>query len=439
MTSSLKIRRNSVFLTVGLAVTLAGVLNAQQAVAGEECSSGWSTLGSIGIEEFACDCTFNQNPGSTFWRFRSEPTVKKLTSGGPAEGKLRPGDVLVAIDGLLITTRSGGVRIANLEAGESVTITVRRGGREIPVEITPGELCDRAQMALPSSPSAPAVAAAPLPRSSTPRVPAVASRAPLARPAPEALPAPLPSAWFGFGINCQNCSVSSVNREQMERSEGELRRHLSQKSENSAEVHELRANLDELRRSSRSWEFSEYPAIYSVDPGSPADLAGIRRGDVLTEIDGISLLSREGGLRFGSVEPGETVQWTYRRGGTAHKAPVKAVERPDAAESASLRARYEDLVASVERLHAQDSSTFTPELARLRERLREDQRTQELALAELAPANQEQHLRFAGMVGTTNVEVRGLGSVDVSFDNATGELLIHTMDATIRVKAPLTR
>ncbi|MEP7326749.1 MAG: hypothetical protein ABI836_12430, partial [Gemmatimonadota bacterium] len=48
----------------------------------------------------------------------------------------------------------------------------------------------------------------------------------------------------------------------------------------------------------------------------------------------------------------------------------------------------------------------------------------------------EQHLRFAGMVGNTNVEVRGLSSVDVSYDNETGELLIRTMDSIIRVKAP---
>jgi hypothetical protein len=42
-------------------------------------------------------------------------------------------------------------------------------------------------------------------------------------------------------------------------------------------------------------------------------------------------------------------------------------------------------------------------------------------------------------VGNTNVEVRGLSTVDVSYDNTTGELLIRTTDATIRVKAPVER
>jgi hypothetical protein len=75
------------------------------------------------------------------------------------------------------------------------------------------------------------------------------------------------------------------------------------------------------------------------------------------------------------------------------------------------------------------------------ERLRAELALMEQARAgHLTPAPEEdQHLRFAGSVGNTEVEVRGLSSVVVSYDNSTGELLIRTIDSTIRVKAPIGR
>lgn len=116
-----------------------------------------------------------------------------------------------------------------------------------------------------------------------------------------------------------------------------------------------------------------------------------------------------------------------------------AIEPPDNPDRAALRASQEDLLAALERLHTSDSAVLSPRLAELRSKLASSRLDLDLRLAELAHETQEQHLRFAGMVGNTNVEVRGLGSVEVSFDNATGELLIRTMDATVRMKAPVQR
>jgi hypothetical protein len=267
----------------------------------------------------------------------------------------------------------------------------------------------------------------------------VATGAPIAPPALDAPPPPPASAWFGFGISCHNCSINSSGRGRVEQKQAELRALIARYPETSEQVQRAKAMLDDLRQSANEWQFEEYPTIYSVDPGSPADRAGIRRGDVLTEIDGISLLSREGGQRFGSIEPGQAVTWTYRRGGSVRTARVMAIEPPDNPDRAAFRSRYEDLLAAVERLHSADSAELSPQVAVLLSKLASSQRELELRQSESARENLEQHLRFAGMVGNTNVEVRGLGSVEVSFDNASGELLIRTMDATIRMKAPVQR
>jgi C-terminal processing protease CtpA/Prc len=78
----------------------------------------------------------------------------------------------------------------------------------------------------------------------------------------------VPRGWFGFGFECDCVAERS------------------------------------LMDSVAVWTFSDYPRVYSVDDGSPAAKAGLRRGDVIKEIDGISILDPDGGRRFGSIRPG---------------------------------------------------------------------------------------------------------------------------------------
>ena len=58
-------------------------------------------------------------------------TIKEVTKGSPASGVLRPGDVLVSIDGKEVTTPDG-VRAAVRahEAGDTAVFKVRRAGKE---------------------------------------------------------------------------------------------------------------------------------------------------------------------------------------------------------------------------------------------------------------------------------------------------------------------
>lgn len=474
----LRIRTQLFFALIAAAVSAPSALEGQGVTLAASCSEGWSTLGTLGITEFSCDCTFDRN-GNPVWRFRGEPEIRKVSSNGPATGRLRAGDVLVAIDGMLITTRAAGARLANLRSGVPLTLTVRRGNREVEVRIVPDEPCE------PATPPAPPIASTPM--VPTPRSPR-ASSAPAARSPQPSVPVPaappVPSAWFGFGISCRNCEMSVSNHAAIEQAEHELR-ELGERSDSDSpqvqsKIRAARARVINLRREGTTWRFSDYPSLFSVDPGSPAYEAGLRRGDVLLRIDGQSLISAEGANRFGQVEPGQTVTFAYRRGGSERTVDVRAIERPGGNLSLDLGLGLTEAVASMERTQAERAMELNEHAARLEEavtraeggargqsnqrelaelraeldrlstthstesqarmnRLREELALVETRAGHMIPSPDGQHLRFAGSVGNTDVEVRGRSSVEVSYDNSTGELLIRTIDSTIRVKAPAPR
>ena len=180
----------------------------------------------------------------------------------------------------------------------------------------------------------------------------------------------LPSGWFGFGIQCTDCRWSV-----------------------------------EEETGFSEWEFSEPPEISSIRDGSPAEAAGLRRGDVLIEIDGVSLVSEEGGRRFGSVEPGQTVELTYRRGGQTRTTKATAGERPDMPPTAPLP--------------PVPDAEPTPYRAGV-------------ALPYASTGSSK--LRYSGLVGPTSVEVRGTGSVVVNIIEPGKEIEIVTSDSRTRIR-----
>ena len=160
-----------------------------------------------------------------------------------------------------------------------------------------------------------------------------------------------------------------------------------------------------------------------VDPEGPSARAGLHRGDQLTHIDGVSILTREGGKRFGSVKPGQVVKWRVIREGSPRVIAVKAVERPgdDAPDFGPLRERLRAMRDRRE-LQGRDMQELMQKLGDLERR------------APDAPASPSasKRLRYAGSVGGSDVEVRGLGNVVV--DDSGDEVVIITRDATIRIK-----
>jgi hypothetical protein len=68
--------------------------------------------------------------------------------------------------------------------------------------------------------------------------------------------------------------------------------------------------------------------VDGVIPGSPAEQAGIQKGDLLVEFAGISIEDlRSFSDILKGLEPGEKVSVVYVRGGERHEAIVKVVER----------------------------------------------------------------------------------------------------------------
>jgi membrane-associated protease RseP (regulator of RpoE activity) len=293
------------------------------------CPEGHPRTGDLGIRSLVCvsgSCAVNMWTGKEYvHEFSTEPRIRGLSPRGPSAGKLEDGDIIIAIDDVLITTREGGRRLANLEPGVRVTLRIRRDGEEMDVELVPREGCNMPMLAVLGSPPTPRPAVAPRPAmepwpavaprpaiaphpapparpASTPR-PAPAPRAlpatPAAPPAPAApaLPpspaapaappapprnalfiAPEPPFSFGLGLECGRCG--------------------------------WRFTTDKSVR----WSSAVSPRVRYVEPGGPGERAGLQPGDVLLEIAGHALNSEESGRAIGSLRPGAPVTLKLRRG-----------------------------------------------------------------------------------------------------------------------------
>ncbi len=322
------------------------------------CASGGDKVGSLGIRGLSSqEMTMNlgSDPAETRVWFGQEP---EITDVDP-DSSLRRGDVIVAIDGTLITTRSGGSRLLHPEPEKPLTLTVRRRGREISLEATPSAVCPEDAFllapppvpprppAVPRAPRAPAAPRAPL----APAAPAALSApaAPAAPTAPATPRAPLPprpplpasDGWFGLGFECSDCRVD------IESGEPRLL-------------------------------FKSPPVIYSVDAESPGGRAGLRRGDLLTQVDGLAITTRGGSEGLFDTAPGSRVRLTFERNGDSREVEVRAEQHPS-------------LLGG-------------------------------------------EHLRYAGSLGDVDLEVRGRASVDVTVDEARGTILIRTLDAVVRLR-----
>lgn len=354
--------------------------NGQQGIV-SACPDGSELRGEIGISSFECsNCamwTTRDDGGERSWSFSAEPTVRNVKPGSPAAGKIEEGDRLVAVDGYLITTSEGGRRLANLTPGEAVSIVVRRDGRERTVKVVPRAECFDMNFA-PAAPAiaavsgvaaVPAVPVAPPPgRGAAPAIAAAPTAGVAVGPVPRPTLDLLPSGWFGFGIQCTEC----------------------------------RWSVDDEDGTS-TWEFSSPPEVSSVQVGSPAAAAGLQRGDVLLELDGQTLVSEEGGRRFGSVKPGQSVRWTYRRNGETRTATAVAAERPG-----------RPVLAPVPSSGAAAAYVGPNSLG--------------YSASDLAA------LRYSGLVGRTSVEVRGAGSVVVNIVDPGREIEIVTSDSRTRIR-----
>ena len=121
------------------------------------------TWSSIGVAAFHCpggNCAFlRASPrGTPQFVFSTEPWLRGVDRSGPAKGRLEEGDVLVAVNDLLITTPAGGTALARLDATRDATLTVRRGDRLVHVLVRPVQTCDGPTMLVGNTVAQPATA-----------------------------------------------------------------------------------------------------------------------------------------------------------------------------------------------------------------------------------------------------------------------------------------
>jgi hypothetical protein len=371
-------------------------------------------IGWIGIEEFHCNCTLTSaasgGDGAAEWTFRSEPVVDDVVDGSPAARVLRRGDVIVAVDGHPITTAEGGRLLASPEPGQTLRLTIRRDGKSGYVRVTPLALCptDR-RLALigaprvPTPPRRPGAAPAP----TAPPV-SNAERVAVTPPAPPAQL--LPAGRLGFALTCAGCGW------------------------------EQEAGAAEPRP-----YFDTPPQVYSVEPGSPAEQAGMRRGDVILQVDGLSITSGAGASRLASIQPRESVRYTIRRGGSTTQLSLRAGDRGPAAAQSRMERDQRDaeeemilVLQNLERIAGMgDLGEMRRELTDLLRQLGEPAPAP--ASGRATPerlAGTTDALRYTATVGNAEVEVRGAGSVITTTFIPGKDLLIVTDAVRIRIRAP---
>lgn len=328
--------------------------------AGQQCSG---QEGSLDVMLTCRNCSVGRAE-TGHWSFSTEPTITSVGRSPAAEG-LRPGDVIVSIDGMLITSSAGGQRYSTLKAGEPVTLVVRRDGSLVSARYnTVPEECPRSSRGGMAAGSG-ATGAFGGGGSNASSASSASGRAAGARgqggpDRPVLASNHSPRATFGFAITCSGCWL---------------------------------LDTDGDGAAGPIWSFTSSPEVYSVEPGSAAERAGMRRGDVITQIDGIEVTRPEAGMKFGSAHPGTWMGFTVRRGNTTHLVWITA-QRPT-------------------------NPTAVPAAA-------------SVSPAEKASTVSLQPIRYAGRLGDTDVEVRGSRQVVVDYSD--DEIIIVSGDTTVRLK-----
>jgi hypothetical protein len=126
------------------------------------------------------------------------------------------------------------------------------------------------------------------------------------------------------------------------------------------------------------WQYADLPHVAAVTDGGAAARAGVQVGDTLVAVDGVSILTPDGGRRLSLVRLGDRVTFTLRRAGQVISR-VLVVGPP------------------------------------------------------MPPPRSGDAFRYSGQIGAVPVRISGDAPLVVSTDS-TGALLIRTPGATIRIQ-----
>ena len=303
-------------------VILPGAVRAQQ------CPSS-TQVGHLGITSLECDCIIAPPTRSTQWRFFTEPIVVRVEPRGPAAGRIQEGDVITSVNGYAVTTETGATLLARPPRDRDVVVRVRRNGRMQQVTLRTTTLCPGDARALGATPPAGRQqASVTVNARTTSSTPAPQPQTATSRVVP-------PTSWIGIAFSCDDCAY-------------------------------------ETRAGAPVWNFRTSPEVYSVEPGSPAYNAGIRRGDVLTHVDDHALTTAEGGRRWASLSPGDLVRLRYRRGNVTRPATIRVSPPRNTAQNPPQSAATREWMELQATMAARDSVT-----QRMMQQFEQSMRTQQ--------------------------------------------------------------
>lgn len=274
---------------------LAGVpvaVGAQQLV----CTDGWPPRPSIGVDRYHCvggacriwgvtgepvaETILSQEGGRAYWgerweqvrssfEFTVEPTLWDIDPAGPAAGRVQPGDALVAVAGIPVTSPQAGRILGDPPEGGPLPLTLRRDGSLVSVEVVPAPTCSATTLSMGTDES-------------------VGLRV-ATRGFDDAEPRGGTGSLLGLILRCEACRA---------------------------------VDTDEGRQPGR-WRFEAYPTVAVVRGSGPAGIAGVLAGDRLTHVDGLDLLSEEGARRLSELRRGEEVEIRAERDGRTRTFSVR--------------------------------------------------------------------------------------------------------------------
>jgi len=433
-------------MMVGLALLAGAALMAPSVAAAQvrtvgvlQCDEG-EAQGELGISGLDCrgDCTLtmNEKGEEQAWSFTVEPRINGISPGGPADGLLRVGDFLVAIDGIPITTRDGGIRYANVEPGQEVDILVRREGKLERVMIQAASICPppppRRLSPAPLLPPREALVA----ETVSPPPPRAVTVGRLAPPPPPDTLLPTRLRTLGVAVS-PRVRVAPVRRDTLVSEAVDALSALPRRATTGLlgrvsptgrlgigfTCTECGTRTDE-ERGANVWFFSGPLEVTTVNVGGPADRAGIQRGDLIRAIGGHAIETDEGGLAFTRLTAGERVRMTVvKRNGSE----VEVGLVPEARVRVGVGALAPvPSPAPVEEVAAPPLPPALPARAAV-----------PAPTAAVSPPK-GMPLRYSGVIGGVEVEVRG-NPVTVSEMRGVRTIYINAEGLWIRISIPRER
>ena len=252
------------------------------------CAAGWCKIYGAWADGSPGNNQRNTGAQAPDWDFSIEPRLSGIDPNGPAAGKIREGDVLVAVNGRSIVSQFASRVLDSTEPGDTIILTIRRGEDLHDVEIATAGSC-----------RAPAVAAGRY--DGTPGVADELRR------------------LVAANIRARDSSRDrALVVNQFDRSAGMGRLGLALACYDCVPEGRIPA-----------WQFRTPPVVVAVVAGGPADRAGIVPGDIVIAYDAIPVTDPEAALLLARIADGETMRLKLSRGGRELSVELTATDPGD--------------------------------------------------------------------------------------------------------------